>query len=235
MTSQARWGLPDWTKPGDYPSEATDYQWRWEFLRRRPDYREEWDQWEGFFQREQEGIVYAITDEPILMELKFGVSVIYDPRQQLDAGKVRHLFNAAEPGVSPVRFSADDIRRGAELAGNPGELEIQIEWRQEMEKACRAAGLTAYHFNIRKPLGPQITKAHEQLLCLQEELHRKENTPRPSRELWPTYLRVLDARDSGTSWPTIGKLLWPDDGGDVKHKARNTHRSAVGVRDNFPL
>ena len=41
----AWWGIPDWTRVEAYPnpSTTTDLEWRWEFLRRRPDYREKWE------------------------------------------------------------------------------------------------------------------------------------------------------------------------------------------------
>jgi len=237
---RARWGLPDWTKPEDYPAKATDPLWRWEFLRRRPDYREAWDQWEAFFQRDDGGVVYAITDEPVRMELKFGVSVIYDPRQQLDEWTAWQLFRDAHGCLKPVRSSAQDLRRGADIARREAEegynlLDIEIAWQQDMEEACKEAGLMDYSFNIRKPLKPQIEKAFEHLLVLQEELHRKENTPKPSRELWPTYLRILDAHDCGVGWGTIGKTLWPTNEGSTKDKARRTHSLAEGVRDKFPV
>jgi len=40
---QARWGLPDWTRPDSYPQHTTDAVWRWEFLRRHPVYRQRWE------------------------------------------------------------------------------------------------------------------------------------------------------------------------------------------------
>jgi hypothetical protein len=91
-----------------------------------------------------------------------------------------------------------------------------------------------YRFTITEPLEPQIRKARELLMRLQEErLGKKKNTPRPSRELWPLYLRVLDARECGASWKSIGKTLWGSDA--AKDKARRTYESAIGVRDNFPI
>jgi hypothetical protein len=208
MTPQEKWGLPDWTKSDEYPAEATDRLWRWEFLRRRPAYREAWEQWEGFFQRKEEsGAVYAVTDEPIVMELNFGVSVIYDPRQRFDAWTAGQIFRDAEGGLRTVLSSARHLKRGAYLAeidasedGPHNALQCEIDWQLEMEEVLKDAGLMDYRFNIRRPLKPQIEKAAMQLRAVQEELHRRENTPKPSRELWPTYLRVLDARDCDASW-----------------------------------
>ena len=45
MTNQSEWGVPDWGDATAYPKpgEITDRLWRWEFIRRMPDYREAWD------------------------------------------------------------------------------------------------------------------------------------------------------------------------------------------------
>lgn len=40
---QKDWGIPDWRNAADYPKRLTHDQWRWEFLRRRDDYRQEWN------------------------------------------------------------------------------------------------------------------------------------------------------------------------------------------------
>jgi hypothetical protein len=38
------WGVPDWQDPEAYPkpNERTRNEWRWEFLRREPEYRRDW-------------------------------------------------------------------------------------------------------------------------------------------------------------------------------------------------
>ena len=36
------WGTPDWRDADAYPSRLSHEQWRWEFYRRRADYRKEW-------------------------------------------------------------------------------------------------------------------------------------------------------------------------------------------------
>ncbi len=41
------WGVPDWRDERAYfaTHDLTDRQWRWEFMRRRPLYREDWVRW----------------------------------------------------------------------------------------------------------------------------------------------------------------------------------------------
>jgi hypothetical protein len=36
------WGVPDWRDAAAYEVNRSPRQWRWEFLRRRQDYREDW-------------------------------------------------------------------------------------------------------------------------------------------------------------------------------------------------
>src|SRR6516165_10294572 len=82
--SSARWGIPDWTNPKFYPNEATDRVWRWEFLRRRPDYREAWVSLSAKANRivERGGVRYAMGD-PDELRLRFGVSVVHDPTRPM--------------------------------------------------------------------------------------------------------------------------------------------------------
>lgn len=41
--SRLNWGVPDWRSGAGYPApDAPIRVWRWQFLRRRPDYREDW-------------------------------------------------------------------------------------------------------------------------------------------------------------------------------------------------
>ena len=86
------WGLPDWTNPKAYPADLTYRVWRWEFLRRRNDYREAWDRWKNYATIAPpivptRGLLSALpydlkteTWEPD-MKGRFGVHDIYDPRE----------------------------------------------------------------------------------------------------------------------------------------------------------
>ena len=45
MSNQNEWGVPDWCDAAAYPQpdDLSDQLWRWEFIRRMPDYRNAWD------------------------------------------------------------------------------------------------------------------------------------------------------------------------------------------------
>ncbi|MBI3987932.1 MAG: hypothetical protein HY343_13490 [Lentisphaerae bacterium] len=38
-----KWGIPDWRDVSAYPTKLSDIFWRWEFLRRLPEYRKDWE------------------------------------------------------------------------------------------------------------------------------------------------------------------------------------------------
>ena len=136
----------------------------------------------------------------------------------------------------PEHDFAQDLFCGARLA-ELGKLDQEMELLEQDLADRREAGLVEYCFSLALPLEPQINKARRSLIKQQEELFGKVSTPRPSREMWSLYPRVLDARDCGASWSLIGETLWPkdDERCDLKHKARRTHEQAAQVRDNFPI
>jgi hypothetical protein len=87
-----------------------------------------------------------------------------------------------------------------------------------------------YRFDLTKPGAPQFAAARKHFDAVQRERLGSSKVERPSPELWPTYLRTLDARDCGASWSEIGGTLWPNDNGDVAAKARTTHARALVTR-----
>ena len=235
---------PDWTRVADYPDSTTTThrEWRWEFLRRRPDYREAWEKYQGKGRPSPvmlggaHGVFYALTDDVDGTRLRFGVSVIYDPCCKLTDDLIWRagVFHPVS-GCGVTSHPDSALRLGAALASRPGSVDQEMQRLSDRIAAERDAGIQDYRFNIAEPLEPQLTKARNYLRRIQEERFGKINTRRPSCELWPLYLRVLDARDSGASWQRIGRILWPSDAGETKNKARRTYDSAVGVRDNFPI
>jgi hypothetical protein len=87
---QARWGIPNWTRAEDYPAKMTDLEWRWEFLRRRPGYRDLGD----YYKRRGQVLLpidgtgaswvlpAEVTAESLRL-LAFGMRVMYDPRVRM--------------------------------------------------------------------------------------------------------------------------------------------------------
>ncbi len=175
----ARWGLPDWRIVEGYPVSLTDRIWRWEFLRRRPAYREAWLNWQNSVETEG-GIVAAVTDNHEAVIGQFGVPVLYDPSVQFDDWVLMQLFRPASGFI--VRY---DPKR-----------------RDDMRFAD-------YQFDLTRPLEPQMTKARRHLEHLQKEIHGKQNTPKPRRNNWCLFLRALDARDCRATFSEMTKTFGP--------------------------
>jgi len=207
---QARWGIPNWTRAEDYPIEMTDRAWRWEFLRRNPVYRRDWEALEA------RGLTVRILGEPGFIEVASFTDdtnwhMYFNPKCHL-TDNILDLLEAVNVDVNYV-VSRDRKPTPRLPLNNPKFVE--------------------YQFNIAEPLGPQIRKAQSDLLQAQEVLSGRKSTPRPSRELWSLYLRLLDARECDASWRTIGRTLYGSD--TACQKARRTFDCAVVVRDNFPI
>jgi hypothetical protein len=131
-------------------------------------------------------------------------------------------------------MSDDAIRTAEKLRTMYRDHGFIVGYDDPEPRYCSDA-LVDYRFTLAEPLGPQIEKATMVLRQAQQEKYGTKNTRRPSRELWPLYLRILDARERGVSWEKIGKAFWPQDRGSVKDKAKRTCEQAEAVRDNFPI
>jgi hypothetical protein len=238
---QARWGIPNWTRAEDYPAKMTDLEWRWEFLRRRPGYRDLWD----YYKRRGQvllpidgtGASWVLPAEVTAesLRLAFGMRVMYDPRVRMsDDFLSRETVFDSSYGHPHENLAWLDFDSGArEALRDPARAEQRVSELQKVAALRSAAGIIGFEFNISRPLGPQIEWARDSLLRYQERFRGKKNTFRPSRELWSVYLRVLDARDCAASWKMVANVLWGND--NDRDKARRTYESAVGVRDIFPI
>jgi hypothetical protein len=140
-----RWGVPDWEDPTAYPeTDGLDSQlWRWQFLRRREDYREDWLYWAP-----RERITRTFGGQKIGPEhLEFQATMLgafdkYCLFALLNPANPRpfHLrflptFGYIEPGRGPSYY------RGGKLT----ELDLP-------------EGTAAVTFDLTQPLKPQLAK-----------------------------------------------------------------------------
>jgi hypothetical protein len=228
-----KWGVPDWSKPQDYPSEATDRVWRWEFLRRRWDYRDAWSEWSPRRVMAANGVSYCYRN-PDDVQLRFGVRVVLDPRLSMSDEAIDRALALFQPASGYASWEHYESYFLQAAAGQDFAEQVAARHRHKRETE-EAAGIVSYRFDLSKSIERQIIQARDYLLVEQKSQYGdKKNTRRPSRELWSRYLRALDARDCGASWQRIGKAFWPREE-NVKDKALRTHEEAERVRDNFPI
>ena len=214
MTDQAPmeeisdWGVPDWREADQYPAtdSLTHRQWRWQFLRRRPEFREEWQA--GV----RDGKLWfdtVMTGDPERCKREYGTVTVFDPRRDYNDGALYQRFTRVNTAVEGVSY------------------ELSERWTE--------SGLALFRFDLTQALRPQITKAEVGLKALQKERFGTKNTPKPKRGNWPLYLRALDAKDAGASYDLMARTFWPDDfDKKTAQSARDVYKAAAALRNIFP-
>jgi hypothetical protein len=216
--------VPDWRDESAYPGrdELSDKLWRWEFIRRMPDYRAAWAK---AAEREYEILreiasnsnrdlsqfltpdsvyftvtraVYWFTEE-FKDVLKYHSHPFPNPRlsyQQL-------LHGGLQGGL--LGFGCRD-EEGGTLAANPKPIDRDIH-------TILFANRVLIEFDLMEPGRPQFERAHARFERLQADYVEKQNYSdrleaklrgRRRKDMWPRYLRVLDARHEGVSYQEIG-------------------------------
>jgi hypothetical protein len=236
--ARVRWGLPDWRDPAGYPfnKSTPPAQWRWQWLRRRPSYRNAWER-AADRARRRGGVLVAEADFPIVAQMDFGPAELIWPGQQLSDGQAESL-------VPPVI----------------GRAPLVVDWvSQDVGQEIARDGIRLLAFNVNLPIGPQIKAAKAALADMQSARakefseswarvarHFARDAPKIARDLagraaaraaervkaerpqprkWPLYLRVLDARTCGASYGEIARVL--------RLNSDQTVRAAIDAAENI--
>ena len=208
--AHTRWGLPDWVH-GDYPKPSDSARrWGWEFLRRRKDYRNLWLANEHRAERTPDGPLTAVVDDYETARRRYGMSRVIDPRAPLSDWDLGQLLS-----FKPFGYG--------------------VGYRSEQAaEADEKARKKAIMFDLRLPLAPQLEAARDYLGRIQNERQLPVSSPKNRIDNWPPFLRVLDARESGATFATITKTLWP--GSDKPaQSARDLHSAAQSVQQRAPF
>lgn len=213
-------GAPDWRDENAYPGEdeLTNDEWRWEFLRRRNDYREDFARPDESYIEESKGRYF---------ERVYFMGNLADPTRSVKAMKTKkpdtsdpfsNLFQA----TFDITFLDTDLRA---LYGDPFTGELP---RGEAQP---------YHLDLRvdltHPLLPQFRRLYRLAEYAQASWQPHVRRPRPSK--WPLYLRVLDARDAGAKFREIGEVvLGYTDYDEAAKRADETLKAARRLQEDFP-
>ena len=273
MSSTAeQWGVPDWRDATAYPQPdgLSDRLWRWEFIRRMHDYRNAWDRAsEVEYEIEchmaekagrdksrirQPDDLYFVVNLAVWSNLsqyqeliKYNINPFYNPRVA-----VPRVFR---DGPSLMNLSAPCYRdeRGGFFVSNP-------KMESRYDPVTIQPGWTIVHFDLTEPLDIQLDRAKKRLQRVQEDFLKEvgltdqikqKSTQRRRKDMWPLYLRVLDARDAGASYEMIGRKLKDLDDRDLSKMslkdadnvlsqlehariaAQKWHRAALKVANNW--
>jgi hypothetical protein len=194
-----RWGVPDWRDPEAYEKHRTARQWRWEFLRRRADYREDWllryepsrRRWLAAYQSTRLPPGVTSWEErfrhfaygSLETKERYGLVTLLDPSLDASDRLLMHVM-----AVTAAYFIRSAIAEDELLS---------------MEKH----GRSAYVFDLNEPIGAQIELARKNLQLMQSDMAVDLAQQRKHLDKWPLYLRVIDARDTGATWDAIERTL----------------------------
>lgn len=203
-------GTPDWRAADEY-GDTTAWRrdrWRWEFLWRRQDVREEFQRLCDEAHRQS---VEDFKDEPEFFRKPLEIDQPgFAVRNSKVAREIRlpRLPNPAI-GDQPYWVIADTDPDG-------GVRQITSEFEPD--------GYLRVDFDLSKPLEVQLADARALALEMQVEQNGQRLQKREQTTKWLLYLRVLDARESGASWSVIAReRIGPE---ATPQRARDTHKQA---------
>lgn len=190
-------GVPNWHDASAYPAAdtTTPAQWRWQFLRRRPDYREAW---------------LEHYDE---CQLRFDAM---DAQGLLDD---RHRYRAVGSTFRAVCEPFNVERIAAPWADDPGlnfwrksygwakgtpSQNVSIESLVDQSEQHEAAGIVLLAFDTTRAFDEQIEAIRHHFEARQKDRHGAVLRPqRQHKRKWSTYLRAIDARDQEATYADL--------------------------------
>jgi hypothetical protein len=190
----------NWKDSNDYKlmKDYSPERWAWEFLRRNPEYREDWKKLtNGLSEKEKKYFLHFRSCE------KWGLKNYLDPDMENP-----NICGFIPPGGDPKAIY---------------QLDPKTHLFIDRARPNPKTGEIILRFNVKEPINPQIEVAKKKLMEFQEETMKNENGIRkafkPRREEWITLIRLLDAMADRTSNKEIARALFPKDFSDDDPKA----------------
>lgn len=225
--------VPQWKDEETYPGpdSLNDTFWRWEFLRRRSDYRQDW---EKYYAQTYDFDVACANDPHYPTRYR---KKVFSPDHPAFKARMPnslekyHLSGLPNPTIAkPWMLSFDSnygriyFGQGPDWLGGGEEVTLRLsEWR------------VAAVFDLKKPMLAQIDKVKSDLMEWQEHQVGRNLERRKCRDEWPMYLRVLDAVDADVSFREIGHtLLKIQDGEAGEARASQLYKHACQISVHFP-
>lgn len=218
ISSNTHWNVPDWKNAAAYPKpdDLDLTYWRWEFLRRRPDYREDFDAHAPLTYEYE--IAQAKATSPKTKRLSV-VSPDHPAfRARLDY-LAYHKDNQADPAFHQAlqRFLRYDLA----YSGLPNPrcmrpLRLHFERPfggflegplNEKTRLSLREDQVMFIYCLSRPLTSQEKLIGDLLRKMQAHRYGRKVDRRVRKKDWPRYLRVLDAKNAGLTYHEIGREL----------------------------
>ena len=229
MTGAENWGCPDWRDANAYREELELEQWRWQFMRRHPEYRKiaargKQIEYETNVPENQNTFVYMLF-EPINEDRETLQKMFRIYSKPCPHPKERVLFTSDAPywlgDLLPLPQAFGGINPG--LIDIPYGLEIFDEDTKEtnlhktekvrrevfekhvgrLYKAIEIGSYSLIVFDHSKNLKKQIETAYQAI----KSRHAAYSPQRKSFSLamknWPRHLRLIDAKDQDATHEEI--------------------------------
>ena len=242
--------LPDWTNPDDYAflDNATPEVWAWEFLRRNPEYKKDWENYiksdvnmnpSGFKLEQNSNKIkklYAVMEKEGIhyfpppkgnIELyanKWCLNWFYDPQKQYQQG-VKFIKVIPFPQHIYLAEDMDEFLVDKEM-GNTNALIVKEDF-------------VALVFDFSYPITKQLQiakKTLNQLIKRYEATEKEEDAVKPS--FWKRHLRVLDAQrtiPSITDYAISAQLGKEENKGAKKDKANKEGKNYITAAQGMLL
>ncbi|MDJ0944425.1 MAG: DUF6499 domain-containing protein [Kiloniellales bacterium] len=223
-TTAQELGTPNWRDEEAYPhpDELSMNEWRWEFLRRNTQYKND-------FARPDED--YLLVSKCRHFEDVYKLADPVDPRYS-----VRDLESLGEKASDDELWFGYDFDEAMKFLDT---LERHIYNPPSEIEQRFGHDLTNYQLyfriDVRRLLSTQLEKIREVAEDTQKSWYRgKKITRRPRKQKWPLYLRVLDARSVEVSYGTIARELLIHQQ-QTDQAARDVIKQAESLRDYWPF
>jgi hypothetical protein len=225
------WGIPNWLDQHAYGDTKrwSEYRWRWEFIRRREDCRQD-------FLTHKDGTVRFYEELYAKMQHPGFPGRILRPDEPGFVARVPGCYeryglaNLPNPAIGDQPFYIIMFRKRG-----PSLLMHTEEGINECFKTTEAVVI----FDLTAPIGDQVEGAREMLKCQQQlKLGYIVHPGKKHPTKWLTYLRTLDARENRASLTQIatGVLGWTKEHTrtDPAQWARDTVKQAEALCFNWP-
>lgn len=180
--------IKDFRDAAQYPAHSGLNAWRWEFLRRNPEYQ-------AFYEKHKD-------DERPPYCGEYGIRSLYDP-----------LFDRAYEGFLPPSGlmelpTFETVRKWEKVPGYTAEraLESILSTLTEFQ----FLGDTIAVINRALPIEPQLAAIRESVEMRNALDGQTPAILRDRRAEWPSYLRILDGLAEGATFDEVAAVLYPE-------------------------
>lgn len=233
------WGVPDWRDAAAYQATLSHAEYRWEFLRRREDYRRLW----AIYCDEIQGCNRWLSGEK-----RDGWEEMAPSLEKISETFTEYCLKQMppDPRITPknIVFGTDRLDKGKWYTVlQPGGIYYAINtWclhpKAREFKVHNQTVLLDGHapvvIDLGKPISAQLRKAEKALLLRQKTLSVKRLSLRLHRKKFPAYLRALDAEFARATCEDIWRTIYPNSSSrNPRARGEELVQAAFSIQDRI--